>query len=113
MKKSTEPSKKPERKKVCDWAHSHSLKPTTKCKHTQPAALRNLRENSHGIIKALGPRGGSYILDAESCSIQPLEIDRLFIGSSGRFVETRLRVYQDLKFRKCKQREIPACDSRN
>ena len=47
------------------------------------------------------------------CNIQPLELDRLLVGSSRRFVETRLRVYQDLKFRRCKQREIPACDSRN
>ena len=54
-----------------------------------------------------------YAAQRGHCSIQPLEIDRLFIGNSGRFVETRLRVYQDLKFRKCKQREIPACDSRN
>ena len=31
------------------------LQANTRCKCTQPAALRNLRENSHGIIKRLAP----------------------------------------------------------
>ena len=84
-----------------------------KCKHPQPAASRNLMGNPHRIPKALNRRGESYILHAESCSIQPLELDRLFVGNSRRFVETRLRVYQDLEFRRYKQREISTCDSRN
>jgi hypothetical protein len=54
-----------------------------------------------------------YKMNRTYCSIQPLELDRLFVGNSRRFVETRLRVYQDLEFRRCKQREISTCDSRN
>ena len=42
------------------------------------------------------------------CNIQPHERpSRLFDGISRRFVETRLRVYQDLEFRKTKRRESP------
>ena len=100
--------------KVCDWTHSHSFKPTTKCKTHPTGRTTEPQGEFPRDHEALGPRGGSYILDAESCNIQSLELDRLlFVGNSGRFVETRLRVQQDLKFRKCKQREIPACDSRN
>ena len=79
--------------KVCDWTHSHSVKPTAKCKTHPTGRTTEPQGEFPRDHEALGPRGGSYILDAESCNIQSLELDRLlFVGNSGRFVETRLRV---------------------
>ena len=48
------------------------------------------------------------MLSTDTCNIQPQErTSRLFDGISRRFIETRLRVYQNLEFRKAKRRETP------
>ena len=55
VKKSIEPSKKNPNGKSLRLSALPFLQANTRCKCTQPAALRNLRENSHGIIKHLAP----------------------------------------------------------
>ena len=47
----------------------------------------------------------------ESCNIWPWEPSRLSGGSLGRFITSRLRVHQDLEFRKFKTERISAFDS--
>ena len=93
VKKSIEPSKKPERKRFAIERTPIPSKPTSKCKTHPTGHTTEPQGEFPRDHEALGPRGGSYILDAESCNIQPLELDRLlFVGNSRRFVETRLRV---------------------
>ena len=55
VKKSIEPSKKPERKRFAIERTPIPSSQPQNVKLTQPAALRNLRENSHGIMKRLAP----------------------------------------------------------
>ena len=61
---------------------------------------------SHMWVHWFWPASVSQVF-LSCCSIQPLELDRLFVGSFRRFVKARLRVYQDLESRRSKNGKYP------